>query len=271
MEAIILAGGLGTRLRSVVADLPKCMAPVVGKPFLYYSLKYLGNNDFTHVIFFLGYKHEFIENWVNKNRWPFSISFSVEDEPLGTGGALKLALDHAREEHVLIMNGDIFFDVNLKKLYDFHKRNNSEISIALKPMSDFDRYGNVETNKNDKIIAFHEKQPCQKGQIDGVINRHLPDDYMKKWEEFEFLPGVLEAMKIFSRYFEHILVVTNQRGVGKGMMTEDDLIIIHNNMISEINRHQGRIDKVYYCTDIDKDSPNRKPNSGMALQAKRAL
>jgi len=103
---------------------------------------------------------------------------------------------------------------------------------------------------------------------DGVINRHLPDNYVKKWEEFEFLHGVLEAMKIFSGYFKHILVVTNQRGVGKGMMTEDDLIIIHNNMISEINRHQGRIDKVYYCTDIDKDSPNRKPNSGMALQAK---
>lgn len=103
---------------------------------------------------------------------------------------------------------------------------------------------------------------------DGVINRHLPDNYMKKWEEFEFLPGVLEAMKIFSGYFKHILVVTNQRGVGKGIMTENNLIIIHNNMISEINRHQGRIDKVYYCTDIDKDSPNRKPNPGMALQAK---
>lgn len=103
---------------------------------------------------------------------------------------------------------------------------------------------------------------------DGIINRHLPSNYVKKWEEFEFLPGVLEAMKIFSGYFEHILVVTNQRGVGKGIMTENNLIIIHNNMISEINRHQGRIDKVYYCTDIDKDSPNRKPNPGMALQAK---
>lgn len=104
---------------------------------------------------------------------------------------------------------------------------------------------------------------------DGVINRRLPDDYVKKWDEFEFLPGVLEAMKIFSGYFKHILVVTNQRGVGKDIMTEDDLMIIHNNMIYEINRHQGRIDKVYYCTDIYNDSPNRKPNSGMALQAKR--
>lgn len=203
MEAIILAGGLGTRLKSVVADLPKCMAPVAGKPFIYYILRYLGNNGFTHVIFSLGYKHEFIENWVNKSQWPFSISFSVEDEPLGTGGALKLALAHAREEHVLIMNGDTFFDVNLKKLYDFHKRKNSEISIALKPMSDFDRYGNVETNKNDKIIAFNEKQPCHKGQINGgiyLINRGLNLVNVGK-EKFSFETDVLQQLAGISEIY----------------------------------------------------------------------
>lgn len=175
MEAIILAGGLGTRLRSVVSELPKCMAPVAGQPFLYYILKYLGNNRFTHVILSLGYKHEIIEDWISENHWPFDISFSVEDEPLGTGGAIKQALTYAVDDQVLILNGDTFFEVNLDKFLDFHIRKNAEISIALKPMTKFDRYGNVEADEDGKILAFNEKRPCISGQINGgiyLINRN---------------------------------------------------------------------------------------------------
>lgn len=104
---------------------------------------------------------------------------------------------------------------------------------------------------------------------DGVINKHRPDDYVKSWSEFEFLPGVLEAFPILSRFFRHIIVVTNQRGVGKGIMAEKELLDIHSRMVSEINERGGRIDYVYYCIDISPDSLNRKPNSGMALQAQR--
>lgn len=103
---------------------------------------------------------------------------------------------------------------------------------------------------------------------DGVINKHIPDGYVKNWDEFEFLPGVLEAFEILSVYFKTIVIVTNQRGVGKRLMTEDELINIHERMTSEIRQYGGRIDKIYYCTDINMDNPNRKPNSGMALQAK---
>lgn len=103
---------------------------------------------------------------------------------------------------------------------------------------------------------------------DGVINRHRPDDYVKNWNEFEFLPGILESLAAWNRQFKHILVVTNQRGVGKGLMSEDTLLEIHKRMVEEIERLGGRIDRIYYCTDLNNDSPNRKPNIGMALKAK---
>lgn len=103
---------------------------------------------------------------------------------------------------------------------------------------------------------------------DGVINHHRPDDYVKTWDEFEFLPGVLDSLCVLSTMFKRIIIVTNQRGVGKGLMSEKTLHEIHRRMIGEIEEHGGRIDGIYYCTDLNNDSPNRKPNSGMALQAK---
>lgn len=169
MEAIILAGGLGTRLRSVVSDLPKCMAPVAGHPFLHYLLEYLSKENIRHVILSLGYKHELVEAWIAQHQWPFRISYSIEEEPLGTGGAVKLALGQATEEEVFILNGDTFFAVNLKEFRQFHQLKKSEFSIALKPMTQFDRYGNVETDSTEKITAFREKQSCESGQINGGI------------------------------------------------------------------------------------------------------
>lgn len=169
MEAIILAGGLGTRLRSVVSDLPKCMAPVAGHPFLHYLLEYLSKENITHVILSLGYKHELVEAWITQQKLPFRISYSIEEEPLGTGGAVKLALEQATEEEVFILNGDTFFAVNLNEFRKFHQHKKSEFSIALKPMTQFDRYGNVEMNATEKITAFREKQPCVFGQINGGI------------------------------------------------------------------------------------------------------
>ena len=122
MEAIILAGGLGTRLRSVVSDLPKCMAPVAEHPFLHYLLEYLSKENITHVILSLGYKHELVEAWIALYQWPLRISYSIEEEPLGTGGAVKLALGLATEEEVFILNGDTFFAVNLKDFRQFHQQ-----------------------------------------------------------------------------------------------------------------------------------------------------
>jgi len=104
---------------------------------------------------------------------------------------------------------------------------------------------------------------------DGVINHRLVDDYVKSWEEFEFLPGVLEAIALFSKNFKHIFIITNQQGIGKGLMTEVDLQDIHEKMLKEIQAAGGKIDSIYFCPSLAKEnSPMRKPNPGMARKAK---
>lgn len=104
---------------------------------------------------------------------------------------------------------------------------------------------------------------------DGVINKRIPDDYVKNCEQFILLPGVVEAMKIFSDIFEYIFIVTNQQGIGKGVMTENELTVIHSFMTNEIEKEGGRIDKVYFSPYLESEHhPMRKPAPGMALQAK---
>lgn len=196
MEAVVLAGGLGTRLRSVVSDLPKCMANVAGNPFLYYILKYLSDNKISHVILSLGYKHEHIVDWVKKTEWPFKITFSIEDKPLGTGGAIKQALSHATEKQILVMNGDTFFNIRLEEFFSNHRVKNAQVSIALKPMRNFDRYGSVEVDADLKVLSFNEKRYFDSGQINGgvyLINLEsgLFDSHNGR---FSFESDILEAM-----------------------------------------------------------------------------
>lgn len=104
---------------------------------------------------------------------------------------------------------------------------------------------------------------------DGVINQEKKEDYILHWNEFRFYDGVTDALKILSNLFGNIVMVTNQRGVGKGLMSVDDLTNIHQNMVTEILANSGRIDKIYYCDSMDNDCFGRKPNPGMAYQAQR--
>lgn len=104
---------------------------------------------------------------------------------------------------------------------------------------------------------------------DGVINKRIVGDYVTSWQEFEFLPGVLSTLAKLASVFDRIFIVTNQQGVGKGIMTKLQLLDIHNKMLQEIVTHNGRIDFVYFCTDLDNsNSLNRKPEIGMALKAR---
>lgn len=98
---------------------------------------------------------------------------------------------------------------------------------------------------------------------DGTINVHLIGDYVKRWEEFEFIPGVLETMPKFAHHFKHIFIVTNQRGIGKNIFRESDLENIHTHMVEEINKAGGRIDGIYYCTALSDYDTRRKPGTGM--------
>lgn len=98
---------------------------------------------------------------------------------------------------------------------------------------------------------------------DGTINVHLIGDYVKRWDEFEFIPGVLDAMPRLAKHFKHIFIVTNQRGIGKGIYTEENLADIHQHMVAEIEKAGGRIDGIYYCTSLTEEDIRRKPGCGM--------
>ena len=340
MECVVLAGGMGTRLRSVVAELPKCLAPVAGRPFLAWLLDDLREAGFNHVILSLGYRHEAVEDWVATLPDRDTITCVVEKEPLGTGGGVRLALEQAQEEQVFVLNGDTYFGVDFRAMQSFHRESGATATLALKPMRDFDRYGEVVCDEDGRISAFREKQPCGAGLInggiyllrrdalramperfslekeyfeplaaagalagfrsdgyfidigipedfaraqrdfasgawrpypydallldrDGVINVLRPGDYVKTIEEFEFCDGALEALRLLNPLFRRIVIVSNQRGVGRGLMSEADLEAIHTWMCSRIREAGGRIDCIYVCTATDEADPRRKPNTGM--------
>ena len=402
MEVVILCGGLGTRLRGVVSALPKCLAPVgasatrapegpdsctapansasrapegpdscTGQPFLGWLLAWLERYPVSHVVFSVGYLKEQVKAFVEGRTWPFSYDFAEEESPLGTGGAIRYALQFCREEQVFVVNGDTFYPVDLSAM-PFE----APVTLALKPMKDFDRYGTVETAGQAgcdasimpgspsvmpgvtghllPITAFREKRPCREGLInggvyairrdqldmsalpekfsfekevlepaasagtlagwvsdawfidigipedyalaqwavpawfavqaaskavmaaeadtlfldrDGVLNRHLPGDYVRRWEQFQWMPGILEALSQWAGKYRHIILVTNQRGVGKGLMTDEDLSRIHARMMTEVLEAGGRIDLILSCTALADDDPRRKPNPGMFREA----
>ena len=104
---------------------------------------------------------------------------------------------------------------------------------------------------------------------DGVINHEIENGYVNTWQDFKFYEGTKNAFQLFAATFKYIIVITNQRGVGRGITKLEDLNFVHQNMVAAITEAGGRIDGIYFCTDVEKDSPNRKPNAGMGLQAKK--
>lgn len=198
-EAIILAGGLGTRLRSAVPDLPKCMAPVAGKPFLWFVLNYCKEQGIERIILSLGFKHEVIEKYIKTTEFDFEFVSSVETEPLGTGGAIKKACGLAKEKTVAVLNGDTLFRANLQKVAAFHHMCGADCTLTLKPMNNFDRYGVVELNSNYSISSFKEKQYYETGTINGGV-------YILHAERFliEALPEKFSFEKDYlEQYFQH--------------------------------------------------------------------
>jgi D-glycero-alpha-D-manno-heptose 1-phosphate guanylyltransferase len=197
-DVIILAGGLGTRLRSVVADLPKCMAPVNDHPFLDILIERLRRQGAARIILSTGYLSEVVEEWIQQQYPGEEILFSREETPLGTGGAILKALAFSEREDVLVCNGDTLFDVDVESLFRFHRAQGGDCSIALKPMRDFERYGTVELGEDGWIRAFREKEPCREGLINGgvyVINRaSLMGELFP--EKFSFEDGYLAKRRI---------------------------------------------------------------------------
>lgn len=202
MEAIVLAGGFGTRLKEVVSDVPKPMAPVNGKPFLEYLIKDLGEKGIRHIILAVGYKKKIIKEYFKNRYESIEITYSEELTPLGTGGPIKKALKLAKEEDVFIVNGDTFFDIDLKRMKEFHTENKSILTVTVKEMENFDRYGSL-IIKGNKIIEFEEKKKKAKGKINGgiyLIKKDLLNRVEK--ENFSFEKEVLEDKKIEKYSYE---------------------------------------------------------------------
>ncbi|HVK96223.1 MAG TPA: HAD-IIIA family hydrolase, partial [Flavisolibacter sp.] len=314
-------------------------------------IDYLRMQGIQHFIFSLYYKADVIQNFLVENYPTLDFKVVVEEEPLGTGGAIQLALQETDDENVLITNGDTLFKVDVNALAHLHISQKAECTLALKPMYQFDRYGVVEINDANQIISFKEKDFYENGMINGgiyILNREqflkhnlpqkfsfekdylqtfyknnnlfglqqngyfidigIPEDYQKAqddfkrepfnldkidhswtlfldrdgvineervgeyvltWNQFIFSKGVLDAFKIFSEHFHRIIIVSNQRGVGRGLMTKEALDSIHYEMKREVEVVGGKIDRILYCTEKDENCFFRKPNPGMALQAKK--
>lgn len=201
-EAIILAGGLGTRLRSAVPDLPKCMAPVNGKPFIGYVIDYLQKEGVDKFILSVGYMKEAIIDYIASDYPTLQVQFAIEEEPLGTGGGTRLACTKATEQHVFVTNGDTFFEVILANLLHRHTETNSDCTLSLKPMQDFERYGVVELNSDYSISSFKEKQYYKSGLINGglyVLNvaNFLAESLPQKFSfEKEYMEALYQQRKM---------------------------------------------------------------------------
>lgn len=159
MTAFILAGGLGTRLRSVVADRPKVLADVAGRPFITFLLDQLASAGIRDVILGTGYMADLVESTLGPNYRTLTLSYSRETTPLGTGGAIREALPMMQSPTVLVMNGDSYCDADLGEFLQKHQESGAAASILLAYVTDSGRFGSVKTAADGTVTEFAEKQP----------------------------------------------------------------------------------------------------------------
>jgi NDP-sugar pyrophosphorylase family protein len=193
MQAVILAGGLGTRLRTLVNDRPKAMAHVNDKPFLEYQIDYLKKNNIDQIILCVGYLREKIQEYFGDGRnWDIAINYAVEKKLLGTAGALKNAEKYINSSF-FVLNGDSFFDIDLPQMASFHQRKKSETdrclgTIALVEVADKRNFGSIALDPDLYISAFEEKSTSQSSP--GLINAGI---YLLEPDVFQFIPGSQEV------------------------------------------------------------------------------
>ncbi|MBP1991145.1 nucleotidyltransferase family protein [Paenibacillus eucommiae] len=205
MEAIVLAGGKGTRLQTVISDVPKPMALIKGKPFLCYILDELSHQGFSKVIISVGYKKELIIDYFGEDYRNLKIQYAEEFEPLGTGGAIKKALELTSEANLFVLNGDTYFDVDYKSLMKQQIESKADLTIVLKEMKNIDRYGTVVT-EGSRVVKFNEKQPAATGKINGGI--YLLKRYIFKQldlpEKFSFESDFMQVYYDKLEFFGYI-------------------------------------------------------------------
>ncbi len=214
-EAIVLAGGFGTRLAGVVSDVPKPMAPVANRPFLRFILDILAEQRFRRVVIADGYKRECIEGYFGDCYRGVEIAYSSEEAPLFTGGAVKKALGQVKGDWVYVFNGDTFLDVGFGAFEEARRLAPTNVTclIAAKTMYDFDRYGTMEIDAaSGAIIAFREKAHRKTG----IVNAGC---YLMRTDALACMP---EAFSLETEYFEQVVAT----GALQAVMCEGTFIDI---------------------------------------------
>jgi len=198
-EAIVLAGGRGTRLQGVIGDIPKPLAQVAGRPFLFWLLDWLEANGLKRTVLSVGYRGEAIRQTIGKSYNSLDVEYVVEHQPLGTGGALAFALGHCDSERVLCLNGDTYFDINVEQMATATM--GADIAVALREIDDVSRYGAVAC-KSGRVVGFEEKGKRGPGYINGgiyIIARESVQRAMPKGSfsfESDFLAGILSSLDV---------------------------------------------------------------------------
>ncbi len=342
-QAVILAGGIGTRLRPLTDNLPKPMIPVNRKPFLEYLIELLKENGIEEVILLLGYLPEKIKEYFGDgSTFGIKIKYSIGDISFENGKRIKNAAQ-LLDDNFLLMYCDNYWPLNLKKLVKYHDEHNVLTTVTIYTNKDNFTESNMEVGNQGYVILYDKSRKeknlsgvdigffiisknvlklmpntnfsfekeilpelIKKKQLagyltdhryysigkierlpitgqflkpkkiifldrDGVINKKPPKaDYVKSWDEFEFLPGSVEAINLLTKNGYFIYILSNQAGIARGMMTEDDLKEIHEKMKKELEGYGAKVSGIYYCPHgWDEGCECRKPKPGMFFQAAR--
>lgn len=200
MEAIILAGGLGTRLASRLENIPKAMAPIAGRPFLEILLSQLRRAGCSCVILSVGHLHSSIRDHFGASFHGLPIDYAVEEHPLGTGGAIRKALQQAREESVLVLNGDTFLKLDYAAMIEFHRAEGAPFTLAITQQPSIARYGGVLV-EDSRVVGYEEKSRSGPGWINAGVyvlpkNMPWPSDLPEKFSfEVDFLVPQTASLK----------------------------------------------------------------------------
>lgn len=347
-QAVILAGGAGTRLQPFTLKNPKPLIPINGKPFIDYLITLLKDQGIKEIILLIGYKGEkIIKHLGDGSKLNISIKYSYtpfknyQGEEIKSGARI-LNAHELLNNHFLLLYCDNYMNFNINKLKDLYSKKQADVLVSVFSNFDSSTKNNIQVNdgivkkydktrfsknlngvdigfmivnkevlrhlpeknvkfediifpyliKQDKLAGFITNQKYysigdhnrvkvtakflkSKKFIlldrDGVINKKAPKaDYVKNWSEFEFLPKAKEALKLLTDNKYEIFIISNQAGIARKIMTEDDLKNIHKRMISELRKIKVKISGIYYCPHgWDENCFCRKPKPGMLLQASR--
>ncbi len=340
-QAVILAGGIGTRLRPLTYKIPKPMIRLNDKPFLEYLLELLKENGIKEAVLLLGYLPDKIREYFgNGSDFGIKIKYSIGDVSFETGKRIKNA-EELLDNNFLLMYCDNYWPLNFKKLVKYHNNHNVLATVTIYTNKDNFTKSNMKVDDQGYVILYDKSRKeknlsgvdigffiinkkvfelmpdtnfsfekkilpklTEKKQLagyltdhkyysigkierlpiteqflkpkkvlfldrDGVINKKPPKaDYVKSRDEFEFLPGSIEAISLLTKSGYDIYIISNQAGIARGIITTDNLKEIHQNMTNEIEKKEGKILGIFYCPHgWDEGCECRKPKPGMFFQA----